>query len=402
MIVKHIKSKIYYVCLMVFMASLLQGCSSDDFVQKQAEVVVGKGSPVIEEYVRSLSNEAHITGIRMIYGGKQGEPSFSAKLPSSIVQADFSVGDARYIAVVNVEDGEVYSNYDYIDPNEMIQKQLIKYCDEYGFDGTYSVSGAFYSYAFVSHQVEVNKGDIRDVYVYIDNIPDLSPVNISREYTNASISGFDIEYESEYDEVFRPEILYKYLSDTGNYRKEQMRGDDREYHINGGRQVRNYVNGDPSYYEMNIISEGNPDTMTCDVCRWDYKEEDCFSYLYVGGAKSGNIKSIDKEEYVEYSCPFTLGGNELTYIRDDNSPYEGYLYVKNPEWNEIVMTRYKLTNKSLGEKSNDIVDKWELEQVEQNELEAVKSDFANLFELYIKGTMNKCEFTDDKAVIVFN
>lgn len=401
MIVKHIRHKIQYIYLFMFFALLLQGCGSERFVQEQANAMVDKGRPILEKYVGSLPEEANITDVSMIYGGKQGEPSFNAKYPSHIVQAVFVVGDKRYIAVVNLEDGEIYSNYDYIDPNELIQRQLFIYCDESGFDGTFKVSGAFYSYVFVSHQVEVNKGDNRDVYVYIDNIPDLVNVENSDELMNASISGFDIEYESIYDEVFEPEILYKYLTGTGNYRKEKMRGDNFEYHITGGRQKQNYVDGEPSYYEMNITSEGNPDTMICEILRWDYKEEDSFSYIYLGGIKNGIIKNIEKEEYVEYGCPFSLSGNELTYIRDDDHPYEGYLYIKSPEWNEIVMTRFKLTNKSADEKANDIVDRWELEPLEQNELEILKSDSADLYELHMKDTKNKCEFTDDKVVVIF-
>lgn len=401
MTVKHLKSKIHYIWQIMLIMLLLQGCASEKMLNEQSEEMVGKGRPILEKYVNSLSEEAHIVDVRMINGGKQGEPSFSAGLPSHIVQATFSVEDKQYIAVVNLEDGEIYSNYNYVDPNELIRKQLMAYCEEYGFDGTYRVSGAFYSYAFVSHQVEVKKGDIRDTYVYIDNIPDLAPVENAGDFVNASISGFDVEYESEYDEDFKPEILYKYLSDTGNYRIENMRGDNREYHIYGGRRKQNYANGEPSYYEINIISEGNPDTMMCDVLRWDYKEEDVFCYSYIGGIKKGNIKNIEDEKYAEYNCPFTLSGNELTYLRDDNSPYEGHLFVKSPKWNEIVMTRYKLTNKSSDEKANDIVDRWELEVQDSNELELVKNDSIDLYELYVKGTKNKCDFTDDRVEIVF-
>lgn len=399
--IKRITYIISRICLIIFMVLLLPGCGSKNFTKEQAEAVVGKGKPVLEEYVNSLPEEAHITNVSMLYGCNQGEPSFSASFPSHIVQALFLAGNKQYTAIVDLEDGEIYSNYNYIDPNEMIQRQLMTYLDEHGFNGTYGVSGAFYSYVFVSHQVEVNKGEIRDVYVYIDNLPDLTPVENADEFINASISGFDIEYESEKDEIFEPEILYEYLVDTGNYRKENMRGDNREYHINGGKQKQNFVNGEPVYYEMNIISEGSPDTMTCDVMRWDYMEDADFCYLYVGGTKTGNIKDIEDEEYVEYICPFVFNDNEITYTRDDSSPYEGYLYIKNPEWDEIVMTRYALTNKSLDEKANDIVDRWELESIGEDELEIAKIDSTDLFELYIKGTNNKCEFTDDKVVIRF-
>lgn len=226
---------------MMLMMLLLQGCGKENFSKKQTEALLAKGRPIIEVYVNSLSEEAHIISVSMVNGGKKGEPSFAAKLPSHMVKADFTAGDKQYIAVVNLEDGKVYSNYNYIDPNEMIERQLKKYCDEYGFKGTYKVSGAFYSYAFVSHQVEVSKGDLRDTYVYIDNIPDLTPVENAEDFRNASISGFDIEYESEGNEVFEAEILYKYLSDTGNYRKEDLRGDNREYRIKDVRNNREFV-----------------------------------------------------------------------------------------------------------------------------------------------------------------
>lgn len=401
MIVEQIKHKVHYVCLIMFMALFLQGCSSNGIAVEQAKEVADKGRPILEEYVSSLPEEAHITNISMLNGCGQGEPSFNAKFPSHVVQATFVVGDKHYTAVVNIEDGEIYSNYNYVDPNELIAGQLTKYCDECGFKGTYRVTGAFYSYVFVSHQVEVSKGNIRDTYVYIDNIPDLAPAENAVDFLNASISGFDIEYESLYDEVFKPEILYNYLSDTNNYRKENMRGDNREYHINGGRREQNYVDGEPSYYEISIKSEGDPDTMMCDVLRWDYKEDNDFCYLYAGGVKNGNIKNIETEEYVQYDCPFVLSGNELTYTKNDNSPYEEYLYVKKTEWNDIEMTRYGLSNKSSDEKTNDIVDKWELELLGSEALEIGKSDLAGLYELYIKGTENRCRFTDDKAVVVF-
>lgn len=399
--IKRITYTISRICLIIFMVLLLPGCGSKNFAKEQAEVVVGKGKPILEEYVNSLPEEAHITNVSMLYGCNQGEPSFNAKYPSHVVKANFLAGDKQYIAIVNLEDGTVYSDYDFIDPNELIQRQLMRYCDEYGFNGTYGVSGAFYSYVFVSHQVEVSKGDIRDTYVYIDDIPNLAPVENADEFINASISGFDITYEAELDEVFNPEILFEYLSDTGNYRKEDMRGDNREYHINGGRRVQNFVNGEPAYSEMSITSEGEPNTMICDEMRWDYMEEDELCYLYVGGTKSENIKSIKDAKYVEYKCPFEYMGDELTYTRDDSNPFEGYLYIKNHEWNEITRTCYILTNKSLEEKTNDVVDRWELEATGQDELEIVKSDSSDLFELYIKGTRNKCEFTDDKVVILF-
>ena len=399
--IKRIIYLISDICLFIFMMLLLQGCGSEKYAQEQAQVVVEKGRPILEEYVSSLSDEAHIINISMLYGCNQGEPSFNAKYPSHVVKADFLAGDKRYIAIVNLEDETVYSNFDSIDPNEMIQRQLMTYLDEYGFNGSYGVSGAFYSYVFVSHQVEVSKGNIRDTYVYIDNIPDLAPVENADEFINASISGFDITYEAEFDEVFDPEILYEYLADTGNYREEDMRGDNREYHINGGRKRQNFVNGEPAYYEMNIISEGEPDTMICDERRWNYKEENAFCYLYVGGAKNESIKSIKGAEYIEYKCPFEYMGDELTYTRDDSNPFEGYLYIKNPNWDEIIMTRYKLTNKSSDEKTNDVVDQWELESIGQDELETVKSELPDLFELHIKGTDNKCEFIDDKVVINF-
>ncbi|MDO4189401.1 MAG: hypothetical protein Q4D29_10475 [Lachnospiraceae bacterium] len=401
MIVERIRSKINCICLIMLAAILLQGCGQERFAKEQAEMIVGKGRPILEQYVSSLPEEAHIININMLNGCKQGEPSFSASFPSHIVQAAFLAGDIQYTALVNLEDGKIYSNYDYIDPNEMIQRQLMTYLDEYGFNGIYEVSGAFYSYAFVSHQVEVKKGDVRDVYVYIDYIPDLAPVEDADEFMNASISGFDIEYETEDDEVFVPEILVRYLTDTGNYRKENMRGDNREYHIKGGRRAQNYVNGEPVYYEMDIISEGNPETMTCDILRWDYKEEDGFCYIYAGGMKNGKVIDIEDVEYEKYSCPFTFSGDELTYVRDDNNPNEGHLYVKSPEWNEISMTRYMLANKTADEKTNDIIDRWELEPIDQEKLEVVKSDFADLYELYIKGTKNKVEFKDDKVVVIF-
>lgn len=218
---------------------------------------------------------------------------------------------------------------------------------------------------------------------------------------NASISGFDIEYKAEGDEIFEPEILYEYLADTDNYRKENMRGDSREYHINSVRLEQNYVNGEPAYYEMDITTEGNPDTMKMDSLRWDYREDDDFCYFYVGGIKSGNIKNIKSEAYIEYECPFWRNSNELTFVRDDNNPYEGHLFTKHSDWNEIVMTRYRSTNKSLDEKTNDIVDRWELEPINQEEIELVKINSAGLFELVIKSTQNKCEFIDDKVVITF-
>ena len=399
--IKRITYTISRICLIIFMVLLLPGCGSKNFAKEQAEVVVGKGKPILEEYVNSLSDDAHITNVSMLYGCNQGEPSFNAKYPSHIVKAEFLMGDKYYTAIVNLEDEKVYSNYDYIDPNEMIQRQLVPYLDDCGFNGTYGVSGAFYSYAFVSHQVEVSKGDIRDTYVYIDNIPDLTPVENADEFMNASISGFDITYEAENDEVFDPVILYEYLSDTGNYRKEDMRGDDREYHIKGGRKVQNFVNGEAVYFDVHIFSEGAPDTMICDEMRWDYKEEDELCYLYVGGTKSESIKSLKGTEYIEYKCPFEYNDEKLTYTRDDSNPSEGYLYIKNPKWNEITRTCYTIKNKSLEEKTNDVVDRWELEVTGQDELEIVKSDSADLFELYIKGTRNKCEFTDDKVVILF-
>lgn len=398
---KHIRHKFHYICLITLLLLIITGCGSEKFAEEQAQVMVEKGRPILEEYVNSLSDDAHITNVSMLYGCNQGEPSFNAKYPSHVVKANFLVGDKQYIAIVNLEDGTVYSDYDFIDPNELIQRQLMSYCDEYGFSGTYGVSGAFYSYAFVSHQVEVSKGDIKDTYVYIDNIPDLAPVENADELMNASISGFDITYEAEFDEILEPIILYAYLADTGNYSKEDMRGDNREYHINGGRKVQNFVNGEPVYFDISITSEGEPDNMICDETRWDYKEEDEFCYMYVGGTRNENIKSINDEKYAEHRCPFEYMGNELTYTRDDSNPFEGYLYIKNPEWTEITRTCYILTNKSLEEKTNDAVDRWELEAIGQDELEIVKSDLADLFELYIKGTRNKCEFTDDKVVILF-
>ena len=398
--IRH-KHKFNYICLITLILLIITGCGSEKFAEEQAQVIVEKGRPILEEYVSSISDGAHITNVSMLYGCNQGEPSFNAKYPSHVVKANFLAGDKQYIAIVNLEDGNVYSDYDFVNPNELIQRQLMRYCDEYGVNGTYGVSGAFYSYAFVSHRVEVSKGDIRDTYVYIDNIPNLSPVENADEFMNASISGFDITYEAEKDEVFDPVILYKYLSDTGNYRKENMRGDNRVYHIKGGRKVQNFVNGEPVYFEMSITSEGKPDTMTCDEMRWDYMEDADFGYLYVGGTKKENIKRINNTKYVEYKCPFEYMGDELTYTRDDSNPFEGYLYIKNPEWNEITRTCYTLTNKSLGEKTNDVVDRWELEATGWDELEIVKRDSADLFELYIKGTRNKCEFTDDKVVILF-
>ena len=399
--IKCIMYLISDICLITFMMLLLQGCGSEKFTQEQAQAIVEEGRPILEEYVSSVSDEAHIINVSMLYGCNQGEPSFNAKYPSHVVKANFLAGDKQYIAIVNLEDGTVYSDYDSIDPNELIQRQLMMYCDEYGFNGTYGVTGAFYSYAFVSHQMEVSRGDIRDTYVYIDNIPNLSPVENADEFMNASISGFDITYEAEKDEVFDQAILYKYLYDTGNYRKEDMRGDNREYHITGGRKVENFVNGEPVYFDVNILSEGEPDTMICDEMRWDYTEEDEFCYLYVGGTKNENIKRINGAEYIEYKCPFEYSGEELTYTRDENNPYEGFLYMKNPEWNEITRKRYTLTNKSSDEKVNDKVDRWELDPIGEDELEINRSDSADLFELYIKGTRNKCEFTDDKVVILF-
>lgn len=383
------------------MMFILQGCGTEEFTNKQVDALVNKGRPILEEFVSSLPEEAHITDVSVIYGGNQGEPSFSVKYPSNIVQATFSVEDKHYVAIVNLEDGKVYSNYDSIDPNELILSQLQKYCDKYELNGTCNVSGAFYSYVFVSHQLEVSKGDVRDVYVYLDNIPDLALMDNTDEYVNASISGFDIEYKAEYNEVFEPEILYEYLADTGNYCKENIRGSNGEYHINSASLEQNYVNGEPAYYEMDIISEGNPDTMKMDFLRWDYKEEDDFCYFYVGGIKSGNIKNIKSEAYIEYECPFVCRGNEITFVRDDNNPYEGHLYTRHSDWNEIVMTRYRFANISLDEKTNDIVDRWELEPINQEEIELVKINSADLFDLVIKSTQDKCEFIDDKVVITF-
>lgn len=387
---------------MVLLCSLaVGGCGSEKFVQEQSELMINKGRPILEEYVSSLHQDGRITKISMINGCNKGEPSFSSKYPSHIVEASFLVEDNSYTAVVDLENDEIYSDYEYKDPNDIIQKQLKRYCDRYGFRGTYKVSGAFYSYAFLSSQVEIEKGVFKDTYTYIDYMNKLAPVGCGDELKNASLSGFNIEYESMEDECFNPQILYDYLSDTGNYRKESIRGDDGEYIIRGGKNIDNYVNLKPAYYEIHMTSGGDTETMSCDVRRWDCMKEDVFCYVYVGGEKNESIQAISEAEYTEYRCPFILEGDELTYLRDDNNPYEAYLYLDNPKWNIISRTCYVLKNVSNGEKTHNQIDKWELVPSETEELEVVKCKAGEYYELYEKGTDKKCDFIDDKVVINF-
>ena len=73
----------------MFIALSLQGCGKERFVKEQANEIVGRGRPILEKYVNSLPEEAHITNISMLNGCKQGEPTFSSSFPSHVVQAVF-------------------------------------------------------------------------------------------------------------------------------------------------------------------------------------------------------------------------------------------------------------------------------------------------------------------------
>lgn len=392
----------FIILLMILFTIALTGCETEGYVSMQAETMVKQGQPLLEDYISKLSEKASITYCGMINGCNKGDPAFSSRYPSHIVEAQFKAGDAHYTAIVNLEDEKVYSNYEKNDPNEVIREQLLSYCEKYGFDGDINVTGAFYSYAFVSHDVEIKNGVSQDTYVYIDNIPNLAPIGEAEGLLDASLSGFNIEYETDEDTHFSPMILYDYLQYTGNYRKENMRGDLREYSIKGGMKSNNYVNLEPAYYEMDMTFEDNSDDMTCDIRRWDYMEAEGFRFVYVGGVKTGNVMDIETEDYIACDCPFSIDGNELIYEKNDNNPYEAYLYLTDDKWNEINRTCYRLENIASEEATHNPIDRWELVPSAPEELEMVESQSFDGYELYIKGTENKCEYNDDKIVIVFN
>lgn len=394
--INKLKHTSFLVLMLFVLIMALSGCSSQKMIEQQSEEVIKKGLPIIEEYVKSISEEAKITYCNMLNGGSEGSPAFGTGYPSHMVEAFFTVDDKRYTVVANIEDGSVISDYDMKDPNRIIKAQLEEYCDEYGFTGEFEVEGAMFSNVLISHQVEIRKGVFEDTYTYIDN---LAPIFLDDEFKNASLSGFRIKYHSDEGAFFDPLILQNYLMDSGNYRKENVRGDHGEYLICGGMDESQYANNRAVYYEISMISEGRPEEMTCNILRRDCKEEEEYICVYVGGEKNCNIKSIDNEDYIEYLCPFETDNNEITYTGDKN-PYAVSLYLKQPK-KRITVVSYSLENTTKDDDGGDKVDRWELVPSEEEELETIKCQNSDYYELYSKNTKNKWEFLSDKEIILF-
>lgn len=330
-------------------AASLSGCVPTKYDDRKRTEIEERGKAVLTEYLKTLPAECEMTDCYMCTGTEYGGNPYMGYYLSNAVCCRFRADGEIKEAIVDLETGEIWTDYYMRDVNEAVKKQLKPYFERYGISSDYTVSNAALAGIIVSHQVDTvhNNGEKADTVVTFKN---MLPSDIAHELKDsdddkwasvilnkASLTGFDIVLEEGTDNRPPAEVLYDYLKESGNYVRG-MAVDE----VLSDYTIRYSVKDDPSvvYWKVRFSVFDSPDTMSFELSRKDKKTVDFMTFYYTGGALSGNYPADWNAPLYEYDCPVEVTDGEMRYF-GDGTDGAGICFETEPPYSVFERITYK-------------------------------------------------------------
>lgn len=370
--------------LCILLCSLLiigiSACTKERSQTDEAEAIMNKGCPILETYIHSLDENANIISCEMMVGQQpHANFSYSTDYLSHIVVSYFEIGNSHYEAYVNIEDESILTNYKMFDVNEAVKEQLKPYFEKYGYTEDFNVTNANLLYVLESHNIIPWVRPL-NVHTFVEGVYPAESKDVNEAMTNASLSGFTIECDLSANE-FDPHILIDYLKESGNYRvNDDYYLEYKDYHV---VNINGYEENKSVGYDFIIDIYASFDESEYCLYQYDYKEINEFSFIYGSKEKTGLIKSFDKDEMIEYECPFSVEDNVVTYIKQTDK--DKLFFKEMPSFNKITRINYQKENDSFIKES-------------EMELEIGSNESGN-YVLMINDEV--CHYLNDKIEIIF-
>ncbi|MDO4488211.1 MAG: hypothetical protein Q4B67_03895 [Eubacteriales bacterium] len=258
---------------MIIIATGLSACTKTKYEEPQTNEVTEKGRELLEAYVKTIPGSGELSEVLMREGSMLNGNTFAGYYMSNVVDGVFTVNGKSSLVVVNVETGDIWTNYIEIDLNAVVAEQLKPYFAAIGYTGEYMVSGSEIATRIISHDVPANKngsgkmdsavtfsglypaalieklGDLNltsenggilnstpceldngDYYAFRDTAAarvdmktqaDTSAefTKVSEHFKNLGITGFRIDYDLDATdgEALNHSAIVNYLEESGNY-----------------------------------------------------------------------------------------------------------------------------------------------------------------------------------------
>lgn len=339
------KMKLFAIIALIICAVfVLSGCIPDKYDSKKRAEIEAKGKPILEEYVKSLPAAGEIIDCKMITGAEVGGNPYGGFFLTNVVSCRFKVGEKRKTAMVNLETGEIWTDYYMYDVNEAVKKQLEPYVRKAGYSCDFTVNGARIYGNIISHDMETthNSGKNVDTVVTFQDMTRSDIVEPDKDkwaekvLTEAELTGFSISFKSVGGNLPDVSFLYDYLKDSGNY----LKGDYWDQGLSNYRLSYN-VENDPSviYWTVNLEMDKSPDKMTFNVIRGNREKIDDMTFQYVGAALSGDYKEDWGSPLYEFECPVKVGEGIMNYYGTEAGNVSVF-FDEEPKYKEFKRITY--------------------------------------------------------------
>lgn len=321
----------------------LTGCQGiDRYTRDQEAEIISRGRPILEEFFSTLPvSSVTDTEYHMSVAAQENSLIFAGQYPANAVTVEFKGDGQSYSASVDLETGEIYSDYYMFDLNSHIKKQLKPYCERYGFTGDYRVSGAEVWITIISHDVSVSDNPDKKTNSYAE-LSGMLPVTYNQPdederaaafLKDAPISFFSIEYDMENGELFDPRILSDYLYESGNYKITNTRQRGYEsYSIKGRSNATEFPASGIAAWKITLTPDENFEQMDYSVVRSDFYREDDFCFIYTAGDKYGKLDSYEEDNFSEYEFPIVIGDGIMRYRGYEAAEYITLRFPEKPKY----------------------------------------------------------------------
>lgn len=341
---------------------LLCGCTRSYIDDSAADEITERGRVILEDYVKSLGLDDYSIGrTNMMTGAEEGNIIWAGYYLSNVVKCDFTSGGKTYTAAVNLEDGEIYTDYGMFDLNAAIAGQLRPYCEKYGYTGDVEVSGATLFRRIISHDMETTKKNGERINTEV-NLEDTIPAGyvflsederIEKVLNGAHIEGFTIYYDIQNGQYLDPGVLTDYLAESGNHEKSGSgRFDTWDYYLSGSNKTACESGELPQYWNQTISYDDNPEKMSFSLSHRKTETIGDFFFLYTDRYKSGETGSFYDIPFAEYEFPIEINGNVISYYDNDSGFNVSMYFREKPKYTQFTRTVY---DKGIAQKPEELV-----------------------------------------------
>ena len=342
------KNRILYVCLgLALLMMFFSACTPPYYTESEKQAVEETSRRILTEWLDTLPESYELTSVSMVRGTEPGKNPHVGYYRSNFSHGSFQAGGRDCRAVVNNEDGTIWTDLYQIDLGPYIHDALLPYCEAHGFTEDFLVKRAEINYLLRSHDSRDRSGATMDVDVLFSGMlpADITPENadetVPQFLHDQWLCRFDVYYAAEEAAGFDPEILAEYLAETGNYNSTQ----DQEYMI---------IHVTPEYYAAllkhteagdeepdNVVPEtamyGNGSYGTLIISEdaakpyyifWKYQhtEQDGIIVEYVEQYYEGTLAEFDPNTLEVMPSPVKYDDGRI--IISGSSNYRGSLYFR--------------------------------------------------------------------------